>query len=343
MAMTPTPEPRATRAPTLFISIAAFCDPFLRFTLESLFAQASAPERLFVGIVDQSTESQQAWIDTLPHADQIRYLQVNPLHSRGVSWARHLAQTLYDDETYFLQIDSHTWFSPGWDTTLCQHMARLERVHLRPVLSVYPPGFEFDQHHQPFQKINPSRNVALFEVKPDQTLTPDNPVLTFRVAYQPVPQDKHTYYAHGFHVAGGFLLTLGSFVREIPYDPRFYFHGEEQHLALRALTHGWEIFHPPFYQVPLFHLYKQPNNTSPNLHWRQDLEARRRVKWTERRASARRRLGQLIAGELPAPYGLGSLRSLDDVIARSGIDYRTHTLRAPVISLVKAPPSVDAP
>ncbi|NOG32667.1 hypothetical protein HLB35_14515 [Halomonas sp. TBZ9] len=88
----------------LFVSIAAFCDPFLRFTIESLFAQASEPEKLFLGIVDQSHESQQAWISTLTHANQIRYLHIDPLHSKGVSWARHLAQTLYDDEKYFYRL-----------------------------------------------------------------------------------------------------------------------------------------------------------------------------------------------------------------------------------------------
>ncbi|XGA81023.1 hypothetical protein OR573_05045 [Halomonas sp. CH40] len=328
---------KAAENSNLFISIAAFCDPFLRFTIESLFNQASEPEKLFLGIVDQSHESQQTWISTLAHADQIRYLHIDPLHSKGVSWARHLAQTLYDDEKYFLQIDSHTWFTPNWDGVLRQHMENLQTIHPRPVLSIYPPGFEFDANGQPSQKSNISKSLAIFEVKPDQSLTPDNPVLTFRVTYQPAPQDRRTYYACGFHIAGGFLLTLGHFVREVPYDPQFYFHGEEQHLALRAFTHGWEIFHPSFSEVPLFHLYKQPNTTSSNLHWRQDLDIKRPVKWTQRRASARQRLSKLIDNQLAPPYSLGNARSLDDFILRSGIDYRQHIVQAPITSLVKVP------
>ncbi|NOG32668.1 hypothetical protein HLB35_14520 [Halomonas sp. TBZ9] len=101
-------------------------------------------------------------------------------------------------------MDSHTWFTPNWDGVLRQHMENLQTIHPRPVLSIYPPGFEFNANGQPSQKINISKSLAIFEVKPDQHLTPDNPVLTFRVTYQPAPQDRHTYYACGFHVAGGF-------------------------------------------------------------------------------------------------------------------------------------------
>ncbi|WP_239056574.1 UDP-N-acetylglucosamine-transferase [Wenzhouxiangella limi] len=103
---------------SIFVSIAAFCDPFLRFTIESLFKQASVPETLVLGVVDQSAEPIGPWLAAQPFADQVRYLHIDPLHSRGVCWARHLAQTLYDDEAYFLQVDSHTWFAARCDDAL---------------------------------------------------------------------------------------------------------------------------------------------------------------------------------------------------------------------------------
>lgn len=328
---------------SIFISIAAFCDPFLRFTIESLFAEASHPEALVLGVVDQSMEPLAGWLAEQPFADQVRYLHVDPLHSRGVCWARHLAQSLYDDEAYFLQVDSHTWFSRGWDEILQGHMCRLMKISKKPVLSIYPPGFEFDDSGRPARRTVPSQSVAVFQVKPNQTLTRDNLVLTFKVAFHSVPaggretQAGSCYYALGFHLAGGFLFAPGEFVREVPYDPRFYFHGEEQGLALRAFTRGWDLFHPQFNQVPLFHLYKMPASASPNLHWRQDLEARRTIKWSERRLRAQQRLNGLLAGQLVAPYGLGSERSLEAFTARSGIDYSRLQIESPELVLVEAP------
>lgn len=327
---------------SIFVSIAAFCDPFLRFTIESLFKQASVPETLVLGVVDQSAEPIGPWLATQPFADQVRYLHIDPLHSRGVCWARHLAQTLYDDEAYFLQIDSHTWFAARWDDALRAHMQVLKTLSDKPVLSIYPPGFEFDASGQPVKTISLSQRVAVFNVKPNQTLTEDNRVLTFKVAYQALPEGakndppESVYYARGFHVAGGFLFAPGRFVQDVPYDPRFYFHGEEQGLAVRAFTRGWELFHPQFHRVPLFHLYKMPASKSPNLHWREDLEARRTIKWTERRRRGRQRLNDLLSGRLEAPYALGTARSLEDFIERSGIDYLNLRIGSPKSDLVKA-------
>ncbi|MFO7552131.1 MAG: GlcNAc-transferase family protein [Haliea sp.] len=327
----------------IFVSIAAFCDPFLRFTIESLFAEARQPEALVLGVVDQSMESLAVWLGEQPFVDQVRYLHIDPLHSRGVCWARHLAQSLYDDEAYFLQVDSHTWFAPGWDETLFGHMNRLRKVSNKPVLSIYPPGFEFDDGGRPVRRSAPNQSVAVFEVKPNQVLTPDNLVLTFKAAFHNIPADGRDgqggsgFYALGFHLAGGFIFAPGEFIQEVPYDPRFYFHGEEQGLALRAFTRGWDLFHPQFHQIPLFHLYKMPASASLNLHWREDLEARRRIKWPERRRRAQHRLSELLAGHLEAPYGLGCERSLDAFTVRSGIDYSALCIESPELILVEAP------
>ncbi|MFW5815741.1 MAG: GlcNAc-transferase family protein [Wenzhouxiangella sp.] len=328
--------------PTFFVSIAAFCDPFLRFTIESAFARASEPEALVLGVIDQGVEALGSWLAEQPFADRVRYLHIDPLHSRGVCWARHLAQSLYDDEDWYLQVDSHTWFASGWDRVLRAHMDRLTRLAERPVLSIYPPGFEFDQDGQPVQKIGRIESVAYFTPKPDQVLNADNRVLTFRVAYHQLPlgagSGEDWFYGHGFHLAGGFLFAPGRFVREVPYDPQFYFHGEEQGLALRAFTRGWALFTPQFHRVPLFHLYKMPASASPNLHWRQDLETRRSIKWPERRSRARKRFNDLVTGRLEPPYGLGEVRSLDDFAALSGIDYFGLEIRPPRVELVVAQP-----
>ncbi|MFP4276152.1 MAG: GlcNAc-transferase family protein [Wenzhouxiangella sp.] len=315
------------RRESIFVSIAAFCDPYLQFTIESAFHQAQNPESLVLGVVDQNTESLWPWLARQPFSDQVRYLHIHPVHSRGVCWARHLAQTLFDGESYFLQIDSHTWFALRWDEILRTHIEVLRKLGEKPILSIYPPGFEFDEAGKPFKKISLSERVAYFRVKPEQSLTAEDPSLTFKVDYKALPTQENgapvirAYYALGFHVAGGFLFSLGNMVKEIPYDPGFYFHGEEQGVALRAFTHGWEIFHPQFHLVPLFHLYKLPKSSSNSLHWRTDLEAQRSVKWPERRRQARQRLADLVTGRLSSPYGLGTARTIQAFVERSGIDY----------------------
>jgi hypothetical protein len=333
---------QVTDKQVIFVSIAAFCDPYLRFTIESAFSEAAHPEHIVLGVVDQSNESLAVWIADQAFADQVRYLHLDPLHSRGVCWARHLAQTLYDNEGYFLQIDSHTWFQGNWDEVLHEHMDRLSALSKKPVVSMYPPAFEFDQDGRPVLRAKPGGSVSFFEPKPDQTLTAEDRVLTFRAAFRPPPTSDQGlpgeawHYARGSHLAGGFLFAPGAFVKEIPYDPAFYFHGEEQGVALRALTHGWDLFHPQFCRIPLCHLYKMPHSDSPNLHWRKDLEDRRSVKWTERRWGARQRFNDLLADRLAPPYGLGKHRSLDDFRSISGLDYAGLQIGQPRVEIVSA-------
>lgn len=335
---------------TIFVSIASFCDPYLRFSIESAMAQATQPERIVLGVVDQSSEPLNPWLADQVYADRVRYLLIDPLHSRGVCWARHLAQALFDDEDFFLQVDSHTWFQPGWDELLVQHMQRLSQVSHKPLLSIYPPGFEFDADGQPVIRRDLGPNVGAFVPKPNQALSGESRVLKFKaISRQPLSDNANEadavdvwHYARGTHLAGGFLLASGEFVHEVPYDPSFYFHGEEQGLALRAFTHGWDVFHPQFNRVPVHHLYKVPQSASPNLHWRHDFEARRRVKWPERRTRARQRLNELIAGRLKPPYGLGEQRSLAEFIACSGLDYLNNELRESDLAFVRLPEPAES-
>lgn len=58
----------------------------------------------------------------------------------GPCWARHLAQALWQGETFVLQIDSHMRFRPGWDAFLIEMLARCPSE--QPILTTYPTGYE---------------------------------------------------------------------------------------------------------------------------------------------------------------------------------------------------------
>lgn len=301
---------------TIFVSIAAFLEPILEFTLDGLFRKAAMPDGIRVGLVDQSNSNNRSWLSEKPYWSQIRYVQIDPVDARGVSWARSLAFSLYEGESYFLQIDSHTHFSKGWDAILINQLTKLLEKTDRPLLTTYPPGFEFDEQNQPYPIYPPSQSVLSMGPIENSQLKDSSATLLFK-----------TYHAHdvefveGFHVAGGFIFTLGRFVETVPYDPYMYFHGEEQNLALRAYTHGWTIFHPLEDAIPIFHLYKKANQEHKTHHWHPDNEAQRQVKWSNHKIRAEARLIALIRGELNAPFGLGTERTVEQFSAFSQINY----------------------
>lgn len=290
----------------IFVSIAAFCDPMLTFTVRNALETASYPERLSFGIVDQSHESCEG---ALPAASaRLAYLLVDPHHSRGACWARSLAMSLYADEDYFLQIDSHTCFDAGWDVTLIETLEKISGSTGRGkvIVSTRPFAFEIDEAGAVSTKRFTPSTIRLVPKEPVLRLS--DPVMMFAAYNSNENRDLP-----GFQISAAFLFTRGSFVEEIPYDPFFYFHGEEQDIAIRAFTHGWDIWHPQ--AIPLYHLYKTRAEGEAPLHWDAAFEARRKEKWVERKNRANARLAALIRGKLAGAYGLGTTRSVVDWLA----------------------------
>jgi hypothetical protein len=189
------------------------------------------------------------------------------------------------------------------------------------VISSYPNAFAFDAGGGVVRRPTTAAGVLAHVVKPGTGFAADHAVLAFEAH----PVDVATPMP-GFHVGAGCLFAPGGLVEALPYDPWFYFHGEEQALALRLFTHGWDIFHMP--ALPVHHLYNDAQSGGPPrpLHWDAAQDGQRAVGWWTLEQRSRRRLDALLAGAPLGAYGLGATRSLADYAAFSGIDYVQRTL-----------------
>jgi glycosyltransferase involved in cell wall biosynthesis len=306
----------------IFISVAAYLDPMLFFTLNDALTKAAQPLLLTFGVVDQNVEDQRASIASLPYARQVRYVHVHPEDTLGVSWARNTAFSLYDGEAFLLQVDSHTLFERGWDDQLRAQHAALRERSAKPIVSTYPYRFDMVDgvpHYTPGE----GKTALVLRPHPEKLPTADDAVMRF--------QGRHLFTDQpvmGCHISAGFLFAAGSFVEEVPYDPYLYFHGEEQSLAVRAFTRGWDIFHP--LQIPLYHLYKTEGTPYATHHWHGATDAKRAFQSAYLTERAKQRLNRLLMGDgLPGAYGLGTARSMDQYRELSGIDYRTQTVSDP--------------
>jgi hypothetical protein len=306
---------------SIFLSIASYCDPILGFTLARARAAARWPEQLHLGVVDQSpaTATQPIAADLQPC--RLSYLRIDPVYARGPCWARALAMSLYEGEDWFFQIDSHMDFDEGWDARLIAHAQELGRGRRGVALSSYPNSFVF-QDGQPVRR-PATEKVLAHVVKPASTFVPEHVVLSFEAhpahVDEPVP---------GFHVGAGCLFAPGSFVESFPYDPWFYFHGEEQGVAIRLFTHGWDIFHVP--ALPVYHLYNNADAGAPPrpMHWDAAHEALRQRTWWALEQRSRARLASLVTGQPLGVFGLGGVRSVAEYAEFSGIDYAARTVAA---------------
>ena len=314
---------------SIFISIASYQDPLLVSTIFSAYENAQNKDQLIFSICDQSDAGIK--LEEIKFKNQIHYEHVDPLFSKGPCWARHRAQTFFDNEKYFLQIDSHTQFAKNWDEIFIKQLNKIASIksddgyHKKPIITSYPRGFEvidfekglFGLHMEDkFTQVIMYRKDSLFS--------------SGSFSRQIGMPTKYNDITHAILMAAGCVFAEGSFVKEIPYDPNYYFYGEELSMALRAFTKGYSFFHIP--DVPLFHLYTDVSNVPRKLHWSPEDDEKRAIKWTELDKKSLRRLDDLFAGNVEEPLNLGNERSLEDYSLISGIDLKNNV----VLDLEKA-------
>lgn len=92
----------------------------------------------------QCVRTRMAWC-----VSQVRMLRYPSTAAQGPAWARCQAQRLYRGEEYVLQIDSHSRFAPGWDTSLLRMLRACPSP--KPVLTTYPPGYHLPNVVSPQQ------------------------------------------------------------------------------------------------------------------------------------------------------------------------------------------------
>ena len=306
---------------SIFISIASYQDPLLVSTIFSAYENAENKNDLIFSICDQSDNTID--INGVTFSDQIHYDHVNPLFSKGPCWARHRAQSFFNEEDFFLQVDSHTQFAPEWDSIFIKQLEKIsanqeiDDYFKKPIITSYPRSFKVLD----FEK-------GLFELntgdKHTQVITyrKDSLFLKGSFSRQIGIPTKHTDITHAILLAAGCIFTKGAFVKEIPYDPNYYFYGEELSLAMRAFTNGYSFFHIP--DVPLFHLYTDTSDIPRKLHWDPEDDQKRAVKWTELDKKSLNRLDDLFADKVEEPLSLGKERSLEDYALISGIDLKNN-------------------
>lgn len=307
------------QTPKIFISIAAYRDPDLVATVVDALEKAEDPKALHLGVLEQS-ETPSPFPDAVHHsAGQWTYLHLHHRFSRGPCWARAMIATGIRDESFFLQIDSHTRFDPGWDSTLLKAYETVTAASNQPkaILSTYPCAFEFE-NGQAVRK--PMRGQALvLRPRPEASLLGASPVITFHAV--PTPSERAL---PGCHVGAGCLFAPAALLQEVPLDPWLYFHGEEQNLAVRAWTHGWDIWHPP--DLPVYHLYGRREDRP--VHWEESEDRERSVRWWQLHQHAEQRMAALLFERRPlGVYGLGQVRSLEAYAAAYGVDYAGRKLQ----------------
>jgi hypothetical protein len=313
----------------IFVSIASYRDPELVKTIKSLLENADSPNDLFIAIAWQhSIDDEWDTLDEYKKDERFHIIDIDYSSSKGVCWARSLIQDYYSDEDYYLQLDSHHRFEKSWDTTLKDSLNYLRSIgYYKPVISAYLPSY------------NPKTEERLNEVwglNIDRFLPQGPPFL------RPYTVNDWKTLVSPFRarfISAHFIFTLGSFVKDVPYDPNLYFHGEETSLAVRAYTQGYDLFSP---HKPI--IYHEYTRDSKKKHWDDSVE------WSDLNVKSYERFRKLFGMEpgctpcerkAMRPYNFGVVRSLEDYERYSGLKFSTKQIHIDTKNNIAPPIRTD--
>lgn len=254
---------------SVFLSVAAYRDWNCDGTVAEAFSRADRPEKLHVAVVEMNCREEPCWTGTgwgdtrraipakpdedcygalrerptmLPHlaAGRVRVLRLREPQAFGPLFSRFLASKMYTGQSYVLQVDAHSEFRPGWDTSLIRQL-RATPSFPRSVISNYPPEPESASSH-PFAggTAHAAPNALCKFSFGDGVVRLEHSARAFSVNSS---SDAPRY---SMYVAAGFFAAHGSVLADVPFDPLlpFVFSGEEIIMSIRFWTSGWDIYGP---------------------------------------------------------------------------------------------------
>jgi hypothetical protein len=306
----PAPSGLVSRDPTVFVSIASYCDPELARTLDDCIANAMNPDNLRFGICWQYDNANPVDLARFRADTRFRFIDFPAAESQGGTWARSLAQRLWSGEGYTMQVDSHMKFEPDWDAKLIAMLGALPSS--KPLITMNAPLFWYDEEgclHRETEK-----GIRATSIDHWSEAMGGAPWFSWGSAVTHFP-------ARSRFISGNFVFTIGEWNQEVPQDPDHYYWGEEFNLTVRSFTHGYDFFLPS--EIVVWHMCHQ--GSEPRRHWEHGGHV---VK--QKNEVAFDRLHRLLFSDDPrahtalGQYGLGQARSKRDYELYAGMDLRNR-------------------
>jgi hypothetical protein len=278
---------------TIFISVAAYREPELKFTIESAIKNAANPDNLYFGVYSQVEDGEHPDLSDIPNLVEV---VVPASEALGPGYARAQVMKMFSDQDYFLQVDSHSIFAANWDKKIINlyNKIRTETKNDKVIISFWGKPYmrDFDTNKVilgQYEGGNWDVNVPHYT----ELVRYNNSWIGGRVA---MPRNLH--YHESACALGGFIFADSRLVAEVPYDEEVAWTGEEIMFSVRAYTRGWKIYSP--YSLFLYHNYERHNN--PRV-WNDKPE-----NWKEYEIKGRKKMYQALSLKLKdSVYGIGDV------------------------------------
>lgn len=311
----------------IFISVASYRDDQCSDTILNISENADHPESLHFFICQQNGIFDEDCLNRCRNKTKST-INIERLHSdkaRGPTWARYRIQQHWSGEEFYLQIDSHTRLIKSWDTILKNQLNMCPNPD-KSILSQYPLEYDNvpikdrrDPEKEKWRTGKLRSGLYIQKIGPEG-FTRIQSDYTTDIRRQPFK---------GIGWAAGFSFSKGSFVADVPIDPYLYlFFGEQMDIAIRAYTHGYDIYSPTM--TIAYHIYDRSHRkTFWELVHQKPLEVLSRFRLYVK-------LGMIGKHNIPKEfhgilidlerYSLGTERTLEEYEKEANIDIKEETL-----------------
>jgi len=218
---------------SIFINIASYNDPDLEKTLIGALDNADNPDSLFFAIAIQNKEDLISDISFIPK-NQTKVLRWNMDKRPGTVKVRNILDSFYDNQDYYLMLDSHMIFAKHWDTKIIAKLnaAKIVAGHNKVIISNA-------MHHKdpPIDSVIISRSLIVNSAS--------SGFIDFRVQKE-LELNELTDFNNGVYNTN--ILTCnnvfadGNFVIESGTDPYSHYFQEEPYMSFKAFMLGWDIY-----------------------------------------------------------------------------------------------------
>jgi hypothetical protein len=300
---------------SIFIQIPSYNDFELPKTVASAIHNCSNSSKLHFGIANCVLEDGliERPICKSPHRISMR-TDIAP-DGIGIGESRYIANSFYDGERYYLQIDAHMRFKKNWDLGLIESVNEYINEGIeKPLVSMYPAAYWYDDSMNEVKDTNSTvTKIAFIEKFED-----------FKVLNFPHQTAIGSHYMCGYtpSVSGGSIFTVGDFALVKP-NRKIAFWGEEMLIAARAFTSGFIPVIPK--NAYLFHLYFDAAKTilqnKRNHAWQDFPEL-----WSEMVNESNKEFLSIFENNIIGEFALGTERTLDEYFEFAGINFAERTV-----------------
>lgn len=303
---------------TIFVAVTGFDENLMGSTISSAIENAEYSERVFFGVNNVSSNG--CFQNIIQPIKNIKVIYSVVGQPRGWGIDRCSADSFWNGEDFYLQIDGHMIFEKFWDSYLISDWIKINKDFdvEKPIISNHAPQWYFGDDGQIMGYEKDSTQCCPIYIQTIGEIHKNwsEPALIVDGDRRVCGDEIMEHYV----ICGHFMFASSMWLQEIGHDPKAMFIGDQSMIALRSITRGYKVFSTG--RTYVWHLSKHLSKKQEQQgEWRELIDRQYGVNNYVKK-SEMERIRQYLTGEKFDHYGAPNKDSLDKYQVMIGLNFK---------------------